>query len=129
MRILGIDYGQRKIGLATGDTELGIATPLETISVKTLDDAFAYLEELVKEEDIEKVVVGRPVNMSNQATKQTDTTEDFVRYLKENMGLAVELIDERLTSVAAAKINKDDDKIAAQMILQIYFDKIKNQNG
>lgn len=136
MRILGLDYGSKTVGVAVSDG-LGItAQGLETIQraqPNKLRKTLARIEQLIKEYDVEKIVLGYPRNMNNTEGPRVQATLEFMEMLKRRTGLEVILQDERLTTVSAERIliesgvrreNRKDviDKIAAVFILQTYLD-------
>jgi putative holliday junction resolvase len=130
MRILGIDYGSVRIGLALSD-ELGmLATPFETIDAyKALD----RIKQIVLEKQIQTVVLGMPRNMDGSYGPKADEVRKFAEVLKQNLSIQVHFWDERLTTKAVERMlieadtsrknrKKVIDKLAAQMILQGYLD-------
>lgn len=123
-KYLGVDWGEKRIGLALGDSETKVATPFRTAG------DMAELVKVVKGEEIDVVVVGRPVSISNFQFPISKQFEKFVDELKSKINIPVELIDERLSSKAADALPGDKktkagrDEIAAMLILQIYLDKI-----
>lgn len=139
MRLLGIDYGDSRVGLAISDA-LGItAQGLETISHNGNDKiVLKRLEEIVNEYEIETFVVGMPVNMNGTKTIRAEVTNQFIHKLKCKFNkINIEVIDERLTTVSAHKtmnfLNVDKykkkqivDTISAVYILEIYMSKMKN---
>ncbi len=134
-RILAIDYGDVRVGLALSDLTCTIARPFKTLNYNDMDDLLNQLFEISEENQVNKIVVGIPYNMKGDDTKQTTKVRDFVSILEDKIGYKVDLIDERLTSSEAEKFmhqmniktgfNKDRiDKIAASIILQEYLDTI-----
>tara|TARA_B110000263_G_scaffold44648_1_gene36610 strand:- start:2253 stop:2663 length:411 start_codon:yes stop_codon:yes gene_type:complete len=132
-RILGIDYGDVRVGLALSDLTCTIARPFKTLNYNDMDDLLSQLFEISEENQVNKIVVGIPYNMKGDDTKQTTKVRDFIFVLEQKIGYKVDLIDERLTSSEAEKFlhqmniktgfNKDKiDKIAASIILQEYLD-------
>ena len=131
-RILGLDYGTKTVGVALSDELHITAQPLETITRKDankLRKTYARIEELVKEYNVEKIVLGLPKNMNNTVGERGEDT------LVRRTGLEVILWDERLTTVASEKVlmesgvrrenrKKVIDQIAASMILQGYLDSL-----
>ena len=121
MRYLGIDWGEARIGLAIGDSELKIASPF-----KVVGDISEVLK-IIKEEDIDIVVLGKPVKMSGE-NKFLDSFKEF--YKKLDKIIKVELSDERLTSKEAdalpgtKKTKASQDAIAAMLTLQNFFDRV-----
>ena len=137
-RILGLDYGTKTVGVALSDELHVTAQPLETITRKDankLRKTYARIEELVKEYDVEKIVLGLPKNMNNTVGERGEDTLSFRDALVRRTGLEVILWDERLTTVASEKVlmesgvrrenrKKVIDQIAASMILQGYLDSL-----
>ena len=132
-RILGIDYGEVRVGLSLSDLTQTIAKPFKTIMYKNTDNLLDQLKEIITENEVEKLVVGVPYNMKGEDTKQTLKVKKFISFLESNLLYDIELIDERLSSIEAEKTmhkmniktghNKDKiDKIAASVILQEYLD-------
>lgn len=136
MRIMGLDYGTKTVGVAISDA-LGItAQGIETITRKEenkLRKTCARIEELIKEYEVEKIVLGLPKHMNNDIGIRAEAAIDFGEMLKRRTGLDVVMWDERLTTVSAErilmenKIRREDrkkyiDKIAACFILQGYLD-------
>lgn len=117
--LLGIDYGQSKIGLALADSETKTAVPFGMVKSNNL---FSIIKDIIKSENIDKIVIGLPLNMSGEETAQTNITQEFIEDLKVKTGLEVITEDERLTSVQANRLGKDD-AVAAMYILQTYIDK------
>jgi putative holliday junction resolvase len=132
-RILGIDHGEARIGLALSD-ELGmLAHPLETIKVKEQADLAGYIAGVIAREKVETVVIGMPRNMNGTYGPAAEKVKAFAESLKAKAGCAVKFWDERLTTVAAQKSLHESgrnvkqgraviDQVAAQMILQGYLD-------
>ena len=132
-RILGIDYGQKRVGLAVTDELRMIAGPLTTVHSK---DVIAYLKEYVSHENVDCFVVGYPLTLQNQPSESARFTEPFVKHLQKIFpDIPVERIDERFTSKMAtaailfAGAKKKDrqgkslvDKVSAVIILQSYLE-------
>lgn len=138
MRVLGLDYGTKTVGVAVSD-ELGwTAQALETITRKDknkLRKTLARIEELVNTYSIEKIVLGYPKHMNNDEGERCAETEDFKVMLERRTGLPVILQDERMSTVSAERIlmeggvrreNRKDyvDKMAAAFILQTYLERM-----
>lgn len=136
MRIMGLDYGTKTVGVALSD-ELGItAQPLETIERKSaskLRQTLARIEKIAAESQVSFIVLGYPKNMNNTVGERAVATESFREDLMRRTGLDVILWDERLTTIEAERIlmesnvrreNRKDviDKMAAAIILQSYLD-------
>ena len=135
MRVMGLDYGQARTGVALSDM-LGItAQGLESIEHGTNEKKLLNrLEEIIKEYNVEKIVIGYPLNMNFSKGPRVEKTEKFIEKLKNRFHLEVIKIDERLTTVSAHRtmqelsIGKDRkkkivDTISAQYILQMYLDR------
>jgi putative holliday junction resolvase len=133
MRFLGIDYGTRRIGLATGD-ELGVATPLPALVEADLAARRSALAALVKQRRIDEIVIGYPLNMDGTAGYKAKETDVVAAQLRAEFGLPVHLVDERLTShIAEQGMNQKQlreirakgivDSRAAAVILQDYLDQ------
>ena len=144
MRILGLDFGSKTTGVAVSDP-LGItAQGVETITRKDenkLRQTCARIEELIREYEIETIVLGYPKNMNNTSGERVEKTLAFKEMLERRTGLPVVLWDERLTTSAAEQVLMESgvrrehrktviDKIAAVLILQGYLDlqAVKRQN-
>ncbi len=135
MRVMGLDYGEARTGVALSDM-LGItAQGLESIEHGTNERKLLNrLEEIIKEYNVEKIVIGYPLNMNFSKGPRVEKTEKFIEKLKNRFHLEVIKIDERLTTVSAHRtmqelsIGKDRkkkivDTISAQYILQMYLDR------
>lgn len=125
MKILGIDYGEKRIGLAVSDETQTLARELDIWSPEKF---WAQIAELIAKEAIVQVVVGLPLNMSGEKTQKSEQVQAFVDELSKLINQPVELTDERLSSVMAAQVAGTDeniDSLAAQIFLQNYLDKNK----
>ena len=139
MRILGIDYGEARVGIAITDALNIIAQGLETIQRNGSDKVILKrLDEILEKYEIDTIVVGMPLNMNGTISERAKVTEEFVHKLKCKYNkLKIETIDERLTTVEAHKtmnfldVNKNKkknivDTISAVYILETYLNKSKN---
>lgn len=139
MRILGLDYGSKTVGVAVSDP-LGLtAQPVETIWRKQenkLRRTLARIEELIAEYGVEKIVVGLPKNMNNTMGERAEKSLEFKETLEKRTGLPVVMWDERLTTAAAERMLMEAgvrrehrkehlDSIAAVFILQGYLDSLQ----
>ena len=140
MRTLGIDYGDRRVGIAISDPLGSIALGVCTISVTGINDAVTKVSELCKEKDVSMIVVGLPLNMNGSRGEMVDRVEDFVSRLREATALPINMYDERLSSAMVERTLLDADmsrkkrkgvidKLAAQAILQGYLDREAFQLG
>ncbi len=123
MRLLGIDYGMSKIGLAIADDDSKMAVPFKILKEADIDKQIELVLEAIKDENIDKVIIGLPMSLKQNRTDQTGITETFVKALKEK-GIDIVTADERLSSKAAQSLGiKEDDAVAAMAILQTYIDR------
>lgn len=142
MRILGIDYGNSRTGIAITDSLNITAQGLETINNKGSDKIILKrLDEILNQYEINIIVIGRPINMNGTESERTEITDKFIHKLKCKYNkIKIETIDERLTTVAAHKtmnfldINKNKkkslvDTISAVYILETYLNKIKHEEN
>ncbi|MBR2257215.1 MAG: Holliday junction resolvase RuvX [Blautia sp.] len=140
-RVLGLDYGSRTVGAALSDP-LGItAQPLETICREhenKLRRTLARLEEIVKEYQVERIVVGLPKNMNNTLGDRAERAKEFSEMLARRTGIETELWDERLTTMQAERVLIEADvrrekrkqyldEMAAALILQSWLDAKKGR--
>ncbi len=139
MRILGIDYGQARTGIAITDSLNITAQGLETIHSDGSDKVILKrLDEIFEKYEIDTIVVGMPYNMNGTKSQRVEITEKFIHKLKCKYNkVKIETIDERLTTVAAHKtmnfldVNKNKkrnivDTISAVYILETYINKMEN---
>jgi putative Holliday junction resolvase len=124
MKILGIDYGFKYLGLAIADEQPKIAHPYKILENKGQDFVLAELKRLIEQEKISQIVVGRPIGLAGQLTEQTQITDQFIQFLKSNLPIPIDGFDERFTS----KMADDDHAAAAAIILQDYLEKSKIKN-
>ncbi len=138
MRALGVDYGEKRIGLAISDPLGIIAQGLKVVSAKDFfqKKSIEEFKGLIKEFKISKIVVGFPLNMDGSIGKKGNEVQSFVEQLKKHIFLPFVMWDERLTTVTAENIlinadlsrkrrKKVVDKITAAIILQGYLDRQK----
>ena len=133
MRIMGLDYGDRRIGVAVSDLFGWTAQGLEVIERRREGIEFVRIAELVREYEVAEIVVGLPKNMDGSVGFRGDICIEFANKLKEQLELPIHLWDERLTTVSAErtliegnvsrkKRKQVIDKMAASLILQNYLD-------
>tara|TARA_Y100000591_G_scaffold73796_1_gene61396 strand:+ start:4683 stop:5093 length:411 start_codon:yes stop_codon:yes gene_type:complete len=131
-RILGVDYGESRIGLALSDDTKTVAFPYKTIKNKNVNFLLNFLRKLNSEKSVESIVIGLPLGMDGRDTQQTKKVRIFSDSIGI-LGLPIFLQDERLTSVSAKKSlikqniktghNKEKiDEIAASILLQHFLD-------
>ena len=137
--VLGFDFGEQRIGVAVGEHLLGTANPLTTINNESNEIRFQQITELVKEWQPSLLVVGLPLNVDGSEHEVTQLCKKFARRLNGRFNLPVMLIDERYSSVEASNLLNDSgikgraqktmlDQVAAQTILQSYFENLKLNN-
>jgi putative Holliday junction resolvase len=137
-RLIGIDHGKKNIGIAISDENHNIATPLTTIEFTQLKHFLIDIKNIIKENNVEAIVVGNPINMDGSIGPRAQSAKDFSKSLTEQLSIPVTLWDERLSSEGAYKgmselsINvtkkqKKLDENSAAFILQGFLDYYKNQ--
>ena len=139
MRILGIDYGEARVGIAISDALNITAQGLETIQRNNSDKVvLRRLDEIFEEYEVDTIVVGMPLNMNGTISERAKITEQFIHKLKCKYNkMKIDTVDERLTTVEAHKtmnfldVNKNKkknivDTISAVYILETYLNKLKN---
>lgn len=141
MRILGLDFGSKTVGVAVSDELLLTAQGLEIVrrqSPNKLRQTLARIQEIVTEYQVDRIVLGFPKNMNNTEGERCEKTKEFKEMLERRTGLEVVLWDERLTTVSADKymmesgIRRENrkqyvDEIAAVFILQGYLDFLSHE--
>jgi len=131
--MLGLDVGDRRIGLAISDPNGQVAVPLRTLHRTAQDGAVDAIAALVAEENVEAIVVGLPLRLDGSAGSQAESVQEFVRQLLPAVNVPVTLWDERLSTVQAEQLLRRDgppsrkrkaeqDALAAAIILQGYLD-------
>lgn len=124
IKYLGIDWGDARIGLALGDSETKMASPFKVVA------NLSEVLEVIKEEEIDKIILGKPVKMSGDEVKLTPAFLEFKDKIIQETKVEVELLDERLSSKAAdalvgdKKTKASRDALAAMLILQDYLDRL-----
>lgn len=121
MRVLGIDYGTAKVGLALGDTDAKIATPLNVVRAESAELLIASLEATVKSEAIDVAVIGAAAQFS-----------DAIESIRAKLSIPVETVPESYTTIAAKEYREhypgmEDDAIAAALILEEYFGTLESE--
>jgi putative Holliday junction resolvase len=135
-RILSIDYGSKKVGLAISDPLRIIAKPLKTIANDSFDSLVKELNSIIKDYSIDECVIGLPLTLKNTYSVQTHKVEDFINNIKNEFSIKINIVDERLSSIEAKKSlilqgvktghnKKDVDMTAAAILLQSYLDNIE----
>ncbi len=126
MMILGIDYGDQNIGLALAE-EKSIAVPYKIIKNNNLNQVLLELKEIIKEENIELLIIGMPYGLKGNENERTDITKEFISFLKNNLEIKIKIINEQFTSKLYIKMGLKDnlDKHSATAILDTYLEQNK----
>ena len=135
-RLLGIDPGKKRVGLAISDEDKLVSTPLKTIVKKNNSDFLKEIKEIIEENNIKGIVVGNPINMDGSKGPSAQSANDFAKYLSNNISIPVTMWDERLSSEGAFNLSRNLnvnvskkveklDQNAASFILQGAIDYIK----
>ena len=132
MKVLGIDYGRKRLGIAICG-ELKIASPLMVIKRESIDIDIQKLKKIIEENDVNQIVIGLPKNMNNSQGKMAKEAKEFGEILASEIDLPIVYWDERLTTrqadcimksvgISASKRRRSRDQIAAALMLQSYVD-------
>ena len=133
-RVLSIDYGDKRVGLALSDSLKIIAKPFKTIVFKNQEDLIMQINEIINSNNVEKIVVGLPLTLKGTYSEQTKKVLSFIDILKSKVAITIDTYDERLSSIEAKKSlisqgvktghsKEEVDKTAAAIFLQSYLDK------
>src|ERR1700748_2136548 len=133
MRILALDHGTKRIGIAVSDELKMIAQPLEYVLTEPLADFFVRLKEIIREKEVELILIGMPRNMDGSYGPAALKVQEFIAVLKDKVAIPIKTWDERLTSAQAQRfliegnVRRQDrkekvDKTAAAILLQSYLD-------
>jgi putative holliday junction resolvase len=133
MRILGLDHGTRRIGVALSDETLTIASPLEYIMADPFDKVVSRLQGIISEKEVNLILIGMPRNMDGTYGPAAQKVKDFVAALQPHISVPFKYWDERLTSAQANRVllqgnvrrdkrKQNVDKMAAAILLQSYLD-------
>ena len=135
-RLLGVDPGKNRVGLAISDEDKLISTPFKTIIKKNNSNFINQFQEIIIENDIKGIIIGNPINMDGSSGPSAQSAKDFARYISNNVSVPVSMWDERLSSQGAfnlssnldinvsKKVEKLDEN-AASFILQGAIDYIR----
>jgi len=135
MRILALDHGTKRIGVAVSDEMKMIASPLEYIFAEPFAEFLARLREILREKEVELVIIGMPRNMDGSYGPAALKVQEFVAVLKDAVAIPIKTLDERLTTVQAQRFliqgnvrrekrKEKVDKTAAAILLQSYLDSL-----
>lgn len=136
-RILAIDYGRRRIGMAISDPFRITAQSLPTLIVQSADEALSEIRTIIKEKTVVEIVVGMPYNLKGEKTASAQNVEKFIEHLKSTFHLPIHQWDERWTTIEAHRTihefgkspsrNKEKvDQISALIILQSFLNYLSN---
>ena len=136
-RLIGIDLGSKRIGIAICDENQKIATPFKTLNKIKLADLLLDLKQIIEENDIGGIIIGNPINMDGTAGRSSQSAKDISENISKNVSLPICMWDERLSTVGAfnlsgqldINVNKREKKIdqnAAAFILQGAIDFLNN---
>jgi len=138
-RVLAIDYGEVRVGVAISDPLRIFAFPLLVIDLRKTEDCIKEIQKIVIDKDIKKIIIGLPLQLDGKEGIQSGKVREFYREIKENIqNVDIELVDERLTTTSAQKtltniglsIKKQRgvvDKIAAAKLLEMYLEREKRR--
>ena len=137
-RLLGIDPGKNRVGLAISDENKLVSTPLKTIVKKNNSNFINEIKEIIVENNIKGIIVGNPINMDGSKGPSAQSANDFAKYLSNNVSIPVTMWDERLSSEGAfnlssnldINVSKKVDKLdqnAASFILQGAIDYLRDK--
>ncbi|MFA6918769.1 MAG: Holliday junction resolvase RuvX [Patescibacteria group bacterium] len=125
MKLLGIDYGDVKVGIAVADTESGMSLPYEILKGQSWTNLFEELKKIIKSERIEKIIIGLPIDPKGKESMQAERVREFIGKLEQEINTPVEVLDERYSTQEAQKLSpgRHEDDVAAMLILQSYLDR------
>lgn len=137
-RILAIDYGEVRMGLAISDPLRIFAFPLTVIDLKKNVDFIKTIQDIIKEKKVKRIIIGYPLKMDGSEGIQTEKVKGFVEELKRKINIDIEMVDERLTTTVAQRALTDIgigqkkqrgiiDKIAAAKLLETYLELNKGK--
>jgi putative holliday junction resolvase len=137
-RILALDPGSKRIGVALSDEMRWIAQPLETFERRTLDADVAHIGKLIRDHEVGQVIMGMPLRLDGRMGPAAEQVEKFKAYLEETLSISVIAWDERLTSKSAeamlieADVSRKKrkgaiDRVAAAILLQSYLESLANE--
>ena len=133
MKVLGIDYGTKRIGVAIGDMETKVAVPLRLLEIKDLRLVIEEIEKIAKEEEVGLIVVGLPLRAEGGKSATQKKVEKFIKELHDVVKIHIVTQDERFTTAQVERAMKgygkaakgiDKEAAAAALILQNWFDKV-----
>jgi putative Holliday junction resolvase len=134
MQVLAVDFGSKRIGLAVGNSQTRVATPLGQVPAHNRRHVLKEIMKMIGEFEIAQIVVGYPLNMDGSRSLTCERVDQFINYLQKRVALPISRIDEKLSSFAAEEMGKEMvndyrrrktflDSLAAQVILQNFFEQ------
>ena len=108
-RLLGVDPGKNRVGLAISDEDKLVATPLKTIIKKNNSNFINEFQDIIIENDIKGIIIGNPINMDGSSGPSAQSAKDFARYISNNVSVPVSMWDERLSSQGAFNLSSNLD--------------------
>jgi putative Holliday junction resolvase len=130
MRVMAIDYGKKRVGIALSDPLGVISQPLTTIKVKSQKALFGQILEIIQQSDVGLIIIGNPLSHKGEATKMSEQISRFMKQLKKMTDIEIKLWDERFTSQYAMNLMKEIkvkkqkdlvDQVAASIMLDEYL--------
>lgn len=139
-KVLGIDYGKKRIGVALSDEERKYAFPFKTIENYGDQEVLKVVDDIIQKEKVGRIVIGLPVNLKGEEKEQVKVVQKFADNLKKGLELPVDFEDERLTTKLAERLLRDNpqkkakqkaalDQQSAVLILQGYLDRNRKRAG
>ncbi len=133
-RILSIDYGEKRIGLALSDISQFLASPYKTLENKGLKHVLSELRQIIQEKEVEEIVIGIPKTLKGTHSVKTKEVEEWIQKIQSKLNIPVSTMDERLTTVQAHQIihakgqkvgkkRKEIDQYSAAILLQAFLDR------
>ena len=140
MRTMGLDVGDKRIGVALSDAGGSLAYPLKAIERSTYEVDLSAIEALAKEHDVASIVVGLPISLNGSLGPQAKKVQEFTRRLSQRMSVPITTYDERFSTAAAErllierKLRRQErkgrrDAAAAALVLQAYLDAMRSGNA
>ena len=108
LNILAIDYGDKRVGIARGDTDTFLSRPYKIIENKGMNFLISEIKKIIKEADINLILLGYPLSLSGKITSQTEKIDNFYNFLKNNLDLKIIKVNEQLSSRQAKNILNSD---------------------
>ncbi len=125
---MGIDWGEKRIGIALSDPLKIISQRFKTVEFKSKDSLLEEIKKIIKEKEVGKIVVGLPRRTDGRVGKSEKKVNNFIEWLSKSLKIDIVKWDERYTSVLAGKITKDKkilDALSAQIMLQSYLESLR----